>query len=355
MVSDNGPNPWRVSALLLVLVAVLFAGTLQAQETAEPEERRQVERWGDLISVFSGDIHVPANVRQRGMVLSIWGDVVIDGEVTQDVVVILGKLELNGTVERQVTGVLSDLVLRDAQVSGALVSVLSDLELQRSKVSSELISVLGKLDGDEITRAAAHVTNIGFGRWAPSMWAILFWLRLFHKFILFVLVALVALLLPERIRLMGDEAAVRYVPAFFVGLLSYLVLLLLLAPLALTVVGFFVALFLAWVVKWIGIAALFHAVGQRLGRGTGFSPSILGSILLVFAIFVVISLAPMALGVVGLLISAVLSVVFFLLVSIPGIGLVVLTRCGGRRWTDGIVAPPPTAPTPPTPSPDPAT
>jgi hypothetical protein len=330
--------------VLSLVLLLLATGVTPAQEPTTVEEPRQVDRWGDLISIFSGDIHIPANVRQRGMVLCIWGDVVIDGEVTQDVVVILGKLELNGEVERQVTGVLSELELRDARVSGALVSVLSDLELERSKVSRELISILGKIDGDDLTRAAGQVINIGFGQWAPSLWAILFWLRLFHKFILFVLVTALALLLPERIRLMGDDAAVRYVPAFFVGLLTYVVLLVLLAPLALTVVGFFVALFLFWVVKWIGIAAIFHAVGQRLGRGAGFSPSVLGSVLLVFGLFVVLSLTPMALGLVGLPISAVLGFVFFLLVSMPGLGLVVLTRMGGRRWSDGIGVPPPAAP-----------
>ena len=113
--------------------------------------------------------------------------------------------------------------------------------------------------------------------------------------------------------------------------MAYVVLLVLLVPLMITIVGFFVAVFLFWVLQWIGISAIFCAVGQRLGRGTGFSPSVLGSVLSVFAIFVVFSLAPMALGLGGLLISTVLWIVFMLLISLPGLGLVILTRLGTRR------------------------
>ena len=227
--------------------------------------------------------------------------------------------------------------------------MLSDLEAERSDVSHELVSILGKLDRDDLTRVAGRVTDIGFDRWVPSVWALLFWCRLFLKFIVFVLIMVLVLVMPERIRLMGEEAPVRYVQAFVVGFLAYIVLLVLLVPLLLTVVGAPLGLFLFWVVKWIGTCAIFYAVGRRLGRGAGFAPSVLGSVLLVYAIYVVLWLAPMTLGLGGLMITGVLGVVFMLLVSMPGLGLVILTRFGRRRWSDGIAAPPATAPPAPAP------
>jgi len=337
----------RPAVWALVLAAALGASPLPAQETTpEPvEPPRPTERWGDLISVFSGDLHVPRDVRQRGALVCIGGDVVIDGEVTRDVVVVLGTLELNGTVEGQVVGAVSDLRLRDATVDGALINVAGDLEIEDSAVRRDLVSVLGKLDRDELTRVAGRVTDVNFDRWIPSLWALLFWMRLFHKFVLFVLVVVLALLLPERIRTMGEEAPLRYVAAFFTGLAAYVVLLLLLVPLLITVVGVFLAAFLVWVLKWLGICAIFYAIGRRLGRAAGFAPSVLGSVLLVFAVFVVLSLAPMALGFPGLLINGVLGFVFLLLVSVPGLGLVILSRFGRRRWNDGVAPPPAVEPT----------
>jgi hypothetical protein len=349
------PAPAFALFLALSAAVVLPAGVTRAQESDLPGEPREVERWGDLVSVFSGDVHVPANVRQRGTVVCVGGTAVIEGRVTQDVVVIFGDLELTGSVDGQVTGVLSSMELRGATVSRELVSVLGDLELEDSTVSRELVSVLGKLDRDELTRAAGQIVNIGFGRWAPSIWAVLFWVRLFHKFMVFVLLLVLVLLVPERIQLMGEEAAVRYAPAFFVGLLGYVGLWVLLGLLSFTVVGIPVALFAFYVLKWMGIAAIFYAVGRRLGRGVGFSPSVLGSVLLVFAIYVVFLLAPMALGWIGLVIVGVLQLVFLLLVALPAVGLVILTRCGGRRLAGGEPGPAPAVPrdaAPSAPAPD---
>ena len=114
----------------------------------------------------------------------------------------------------------------------------------------------------------------------------------------------------------------------------------------LTVVGVFPALFAFIVLKWLGIAAIFHAIGRRLGRVAGFSPSTLGAVLLVFAAYVVVSLVPSAFGVAGLLAILGLKLVFFLLVEIPAVGLVILTRMGGRRsgGTAATVPAPPPAP-----------
>ena len=343
------------SALLLLLAAAALApaGAAWAQEADVPEAERprQVERWGDQVSVFSGDIHVPAEVRQRGNVVCIGGKAVIEGDVTENVVVIMGKLELSGSVGGAVTGVLSDMELSDAEVSRELVSVISGLQLERSVVKRELVNILGPLTRDDLTQLKDQLVNIGFGgKWFPSLWSLLFWFRLFHKFIIFVLLLALALLVPERIRLMAEEAPVRYVPAFFMGVLGYIGLLVVIGLLSVTVVGFPVALFAFYILKWMGIAALFYAVGRRLGRAVGGSLSVLGAVLLVFAIYAVVMMVPMALGPMGLLVVGVLKILFFLVFALPAVGLVLLTRFGTRgSSTEAVAAPGPPQPAPPAP------
>jgi hypothetical protein len=336
-------RPVLSSALLLAsaLAMLLPAGSVGAEETTLAELPREIDRWGDQVSVFSGNIHVPANMRLRGSVVCIGGSALIEGRVTGDVVVILGGLEISGSVGGAVTGVLSDMELRDAEVSRELVSVLSGLQLERSTVRRELVNILGPLDRDELTELKDQLVNIGFGgKWFPSIASLIFWLRLFHKFMVFVLLLVIVLLVPERIRLMGEEAPVRYVPAFFVGLLGYLAMLVVVGLLTVTFIGIFPALFAFYVLKWMGIAAIFYAVGRRLGRAVGASLSVLGSVLLVFALYVVLMLAPTPLGWMGLGLVGVLKLVFFLAFEVPAVGLVILTRLGAPRSGVEVVAPP---------------
>lgn len=348
-------SPAFSPALLLVLTAAMLlpAAAVWGQEADAPEaeERREVERWGDQVSVFSGDIHVPAHVRQRGNVVCIGGQAVIEGDVTENVVVIMGKLELSGSVGGAVTGVLSDMELTDAEVSRELVSVISGLQLERSVVKRELVNILGPLTRDDLTQLKDQLVNISFGgKWFPSFWSLLFWFRLFHKFIIFVLLLALVLLVPERIRLISEEAPVRYVPAFFMGLLGYIGLWVVLGLLSVTVVGFPVALFAFYIFKWMGIAALFYAVGRRMGRVVGGSLSVLGAVLLVFGVYTVVMMVPMALGPAGLLVVGALKVLFFLVFALPGVGLVLLTRFGTRgSSTEAVVAPGPPQPAPPAP------
>lgn len=328
----NGKSRILLSALALTCLVTMLP--------AQAQQEQQIDRRGDLVSVFSGDIHVPANVRQIGSVVCIGGDVRIEGHVTKDAVSILGSLEITGTVDGTVTGVLSDVELRNAEIGRELVSVLGSLELENTHVSHEMINILGALDRDELSRVTGELVNIGLGSWAPSFWAMLFWLRLFHKFVIFVLILLLVALIPDRIRAIGEEAPVRYVPAFFVGLLAYLGMLVLSTVLLATVVGFPLAMVIFYIFKWLGVASIFYAVGHRLGRTAGYEMSLLGAVLVSFALYLVLFLTPSALGLGGLLLIFALRIVFWLLIEVPAVGLVILTRAGSPRRPGPAVQPP---------------
>lgn len=352
----NQALPVLTTALLVALFAGLCAPAAwaEAPDRTVTESERRIERRGDQVSVFSGGIHVPANTVQRGNVVCIGGSVRIEGRVTGDVVVILGQLELSGSVGGSLAGVLADMELTDAEVSRELVSVLSGLKLERSTIHHELVNILGALDRDGLTELKDQLVNIGFGgKWFPSMGSLLFWLRLFVKFLVFVLLVVICLLAPERIRRIGEEAPVRYLPAFFMGVLGYLAYLVILALLTVTFVGVFPAWLGFQVMKWMGIAAIFYAVGHRLGRAFGASFSVLGAVLLVFAFYTAVTLLPSLAGMSLLffLMTAALWTVFFVLVQIPAVGLVILTRFGRPPIEPALAGPPtpvePAAPVPP--------
>jgi hypothetical protein len=316
----------RTRSPLAASLILLAAGTAAAQD----DSPRPVERHGDQISVFSGDIRVGPGEVLHGSAVCIGGDVTIEGRVTRDVIVILGSLELRGEVGGSVTGVLSEFHMQEAEISGELVGVLTDLDLDDTRVRREMVNVLGALDLDELTRVAGEFVNIDLSRWAPILSAVLFWARVAHKFLVFVLLLLLAALIPERIRAIGEEAPLRYLPAFLVGLAGYLGLFVLTTLLSITLIGLPLALLAFWVFKWIGVAALFWAVGHRLGRAAGIDLSLLGSVLPVFALYALSSLAPSWLGLPGLALVLVLRVLFFFLFEVPAVGLVILTRVGGR-------------------------
>jgi hypothetical protein len=336
-----------IIAACLVAVVPLYAQE-QIETAAVEEVPTEVhDRYGDVVSVFSGDVHVPAHTRQHGTVVCIGGHALIEGEVTEDVVVILGSLENRGKIGRAVTGVLTDQEHRDATVGRELVSVLGSVDLENTRVSRELFNILGSFRRDE--RSSAPSVNIGFGTWFPDLASMIIWMRLLRLFFLFVLLLILAALVPERIRAVGEEAPVRYALAFFVGLLGYIGLLIVLGLLTVTVIGLPIAIFAFVVFKWMGIAGIFFAIGRRLGHGLHREMSLLGAVMLTFGLYALITLLPTALGVLGLLVSFLIGTMFFVLVEVPAVGLVLLTRAGGRAGRVAPVAPPPASVPPPAP------
>jgi hypothetical protein len=264
--------------------------------------------------------------------------VTIDGEVDGQVVVIFGELELNGRVNDQVVAIMADQRYRDAEMR-ELVSILGSINLERTRVDWQFVNILGALDGDGTSSKPSFnfLSGLGFKTLASFLLAF----RLVKLFVVFLLVLLVCALAPERVRVIGEEAPQRYVSAFFVGLLAYLALLVVLPLLLATVIGIPVAILGYYALKWLGIAGVFYAVGRRLGRAFGRDMSLLGAVLLTFGLYAALLLAMAPLGLPGLFLGLLVQLVFFLVVVAPALGLLVLTRAGGRRTA---IPPPPPAP-----------
>jgi hypothetical protein len=340
--------------MLFGLVTLLCAETTPAAEDQKSEngsaaeeprptpQPRPVRRSGDRVSVFSGDILVPENVEQWGSLVSIGGDVLVEGRVRGDVVVIGGSLKLTGSVRGDVVGVLSSLDTRNAEIGGQLVNVAGTLL-------------------EENTRVRGQKVNIGFGRGWFSLsrplgvlGSLLAWGRLVLLLIVFLLVLLLAALAPERIRIISEEVPQRLFAAFFIGLLGYLGLWIAMALLAVTVVGVVLVLFLFLILKWLGIAGMFHFFGHRVGRALGREPSLLGAILIGFVPYALILLLPSAFGLPGFVVACLFAVLIWLFLEIPAVGLVILTGAGSRSANRSATSSPQPSPAPPAPSPPPS-
>jgi hypothetical protein len=303
------------------------APTTAADPSAEPELLR---RPGPRVSIFGAPIHVSADTLQDGVVVGIGTDVVVEGEVREDVVVVFGNLELSGRVHRNVVSIISNADIHDARIGEQRVSVIGRLDLDRTDVEGQMVQV-GSFDW--LPDLPSAYGFLGF---------LLFWARLAKMLLAFVTIVILATLVPERIRVISDEAPLRYGTAFFVGLLGYLGALVIIVLLTATIVGLPIGILIFLVLKWLGIAGLFHAFGQRMGRSFGREMSLLGSILLVFAPFALVVILPAFLGLAGLLLSMFLGLCIWLFLEVPALGLILLTR-GGTRSSEargGEPAPP---------------
>jgi hypothetical protein len=329
MRSWNLVPPLSRVTLAVALLAVAPFSLAQTPEVDPPDER--TTRYGTLFSFLGGELRVPATeIRRGGPVISFGGDVVVEGSV-EDVIVIFGTLRLTGTVRHQVVGVFSELQMEGADVGGEVINVLGSLEEERSRLRSSTVDIPFPIPGIPV-------------------WNLILWFRLARLFIIFLVLVLLVALVPERIRVIAEEAPVRYVTAFFVGLLGYLGSLIVFTLLSATVIGIPVAILTFYILKWVGVAGIFCAVGRRMGSGFGREMSILGAVLLTFGLYALATLLPTPLGLFGLgLVWGVVGLLFFLLIEVPAVGLVILTRAGGATVAPPQIPPRPATTVPPAP------
>jgi hypothetical protein len=282
------------------------------------------------INGINQDITIKAGETHDGNVTCIRGHVIIDGHVNGDVTVVAGSLDLRGSVDGDVTGVVSRLELYD-----------------KSSVEGDLTNVGGTLSREGAT-VQGQVMNVPFGigfpkwghGWSPgwgSFAGLFFWWKLFAIFLFFVCALLLAALVPERIRLISEEAPARLFTAFIFGLVGYVVFAFAQIFLTLTIIGIplvFLSYLVFVVLKWLAMCGVFHQIGSRVGRAMGREMSLLGAILLGLLPFAVLRLIPVPC--VGFSI--------WFLVEILAFGYLILTRVGTRGTPAAAPLGPPMSP-----------
>jgi hypothetical protein len=309
-------------------------------------EDARVYRGGEVSIMTS--IHIPANEVHRGDVVCIGCDAVIDGEVHGDVVVVGGSLDLNGKAGHDVVCVLSEVHLGpDSSVDHDYINILSSLDDRGADFGNERI----------VVEPFFGLPSIGgaFG----VLGGIILWGKLLKTVVVFLVILILAIFVPERIRVLSDEFPVSYGLALVVGFGGYVVLWLVNTLLAISVIGIPVAILLHLlflVLKVLGLAGIFHFIGARLGRSLSREMSLLGAVFIGFLIFSVVLIVPHLFGFVGLAVAIVIRFAFWFLFECPAIGLILLTRAGGRPRNRPQAEPPAASapPAPPVPSQAPA-
>jgi len=287
----------------------------------------------------SEDSYVPAGQVHEGDLVSVMGDVRIEGEVTGSVVVVMGSIELSGHVQ------------------GDMVSVMSRSHLAESAgIDGEFVSFGWSPQRDHGSRIRGEIVNVNFMNLLPfaghggGLRGLLRFLLIWHLIkltFLFIILLVITALLPRRLSAMAAAFPARWGWSFLVGLLTYAGVLIGACVLAVTVIGIPLALmlwFVAKMLKWVGLAAIFYLMGQSMGRNL-FRREMphIASVLGGFVIYALMSMVPL------------LGWLFGMVLSILALGLVLVTRFGAEpvpgpapaTVTAGPAAPPPPPATPP--------
>ncbi|MGH9749646.1 MAG: hypothetical protein ACRD5D_00365 [Candidatus Polarisedimenticolia bacterium] len=303
------------------------------------------EEEGAVPSVaVSDNVYVPKGEIHEGDIVNIFGDVNVEGIVSGDVVVILGSLRLAGTIE------------------GSVVTIFSGARLEQgAAVEQEMVNVGGRLSRSAGSRVEGELVNINLGEFVPfahgeGLSALArFWLflKLASLGMFFLVVLLLAALIPRRLSVIAAALPKRWGWALLTGLAAYAAFVVAFLILFVSILGIPLALALGLCMmgtKWIGLTSILYLVGRTAGRNLfQREPSPLASALGGFAIYAVLSLIPLLDVALGLILNAL------------AVGIALLTRYGSeepwRRGLPGPGAPARSAPVgtgiPPRPAPEP--
>lgn len=328
-------------AVLTVAIAVPGAGAQESGPTAEPPAEPTTYQGGDVS--IGGRIVVERNEVRHGDIKCIGGTAVINGEVEGDVNVIAGHLELSGRVGGDVNAIASRSILHDgARIEGELHNIGGTLQRGRAEVQGEVVNI------------GPGFPMPGLG-WLGAIGSVLVYFAVLELLLIFLTLLVVCALVPERVRLVSEDTPVRWPGALLAGIAGYAALPILMFLLLVSVLGI-PLLPLVWCVffvfKTLALAGVFHLVGSRIGRSMGREMSLLGAVLLGFAPF---ALVRVVFSVLGFPLSFLGWMFIWMPLQVVAVGLMILTRGGGRR--PPVPAPAPALPQapvlPPSPAPEP--
>lgn len=302
-----------------------------ADELPAPERRFE----GQKVAVMTS-IEVAADEVVYGDVVCVGGTATVAGRVAGDMVVVGGTAELTGAVEGEFVAVGSTVGFGpESSVRGDVVTVGSAVDDRGLDHDGQRINVI-PVFGIPTARGAFGVFS-----------AILGWMALLRVFLVFVVILVFLALAPRQVLELSGRLRGGYVRALFVGLVAHVAMLVLSLVLAVTVIGLPVLLLLLasfWILRILGRAALFHAIGSGLGHGISREMSLVGATLLGFVPWALLVVLPLFFGLAGLIVAIGVRMVLKLLVDCPAIGSALEWLVEQRRTRGAAAVPPPPAP-----------
>ena len=313
------PVPFATRCLLLTLALVPAAAGGGAAHAAPAREMLPIVLGSVNVTVSPDvailqDAYVPKGEIHDGDLVSVMGNVRVDGEVTGQIVVVMGSLEMSGTAHGDVVSVMSRAHLADT-----------------ARIGGQIVGVGWSIRRDAGSEVDGQIVNIGFMNLLPFAGAggglsgilrFLFILHLIKLTFLFVILLVITALIPRRLSVIAAAFPKQWGWALLAGLLTYCGVLIGVFILAVTIIGLplaFALWYLAKGIKWVGLASVFYLVGQTAGRNL-FRRELphLASVLGGFVLYALITMVP------GL------GWAFNLILSMMALGLALVTRLGAE-------------------------
>jgi hypothetical protein len=237
----------------------------------------------DKVAIFN-DIEIPAGVKVIGDAVALFGDVVVNGDLSGDAVAIFGDMSVTGTINGDAVAIFGKIYVKDnGVISGNATGILGGVEKSSGgMIRGEIVDINTPFNAK---KPGGLIPRISYG-------------DMIGLVTIYAFSCLAILIVPDRIRLMSEESKSmpgrRFAIGFVIMILFIPASIILSILLAITLIGIifipfiFIALFL---VAFIGMVAVEVAVGHRLtGQAEGNNAlfiNLMVGVLLVYALKVI--------------------------------------------------------------------
>lgn len=266
--------------------------------------------------VIKKDIHVAEN-EVLDNVISLGGEVLIQGKVEESVVAFGGTITIEGEVGEVVLGIGTKITLKStAKIEGDVVSLGGTLDKEPgSRVDGDTVY----MEIESLKDVLAFLGGFGFAGLIP----ILIIIKLITLFIWFILAVILAALFPRQLSLASSQIRKSFWPVFGTGFLTIIIftgLVIFSVLLSFILIGIPILLALiiiGVVIKIFGRVVLFYFFGESLARAFGNKqPTAFLAVFLGLILVGLISFIP------------ILGSLFAFILSIIGWGVVIRTKFG---------------------------
>ncbi|MBM7615425.1 hypothetical protein [Alkaliphilus hydrothermalis] len=259
---------------------------------------------GEVVSFFR-EINIPANTQVRGSVVSIFGDVDIQGNVMGDTVAIFGRINVDGKVYGDTISVFGGITVGSSgEISGDGVAVLGYGIHNYGAIRGQEVSVLGF--------APVGVPPLSM------LFMILLFFILIKQLFAFGFSVVAVLIFKERFDCMATGVHQESGKKFFIGLLVVFGTFVGMAVLAMTVIGapLIVLLIPALsILEFLGNTVAKIAIGRKIAQRLQRQWSVMMELLMGTLIYVLLE-------------ATLIGKVFTLIFKFIGIGEIVDSRLG---------------------------
>ncbi len=231
--------------VLLLIILVASAAILNAGTAAYVNE----------------DVEIKKTEICSNNVISVGGDVVVRGEVTESVNVIGGTLKVEGTVRKDVVCILTDIELSDsAVIEGDFIAIGGNITRSCKARIGGGIFTSRLLDYEKVENSLIPVF-FESGNKVVKVTKIFFW---------FILALVFFALFPSKVYDASDKAAKKPFKLFATGIVSIILIFvmgIIFAALSLILIGipFLLALIIfCFMVLLVGRTVVFHITGEKV-------------------------------------------------------------------------------------------